>query len=62
MDELWTALALILVIEGALYALFPGTMRRVIAEALILPEGSLRLGGLCAAAAGVAIVWLLRGA
>ena len=62
MDDLWTALALLLVIEGSLYALFPGPMRRVIAEALTLPEGRLRMAGLCAAVVGVGIVWALRGA
>ena len=62
MTDLFTALALVLVIEGALYALFPTTMRRVIAEALTLPENQMRAAGLTAAVIGVGLVWLLRGA
>lgn len=60
MDDLLTALALVLVIEGSLYALFPGAMRRVIVEALAVPEGHMRLVGLAAAVAGVGAVWMLR--
>lgn len=62
MLELFTALALILVIEGALYALFPNAMRRAVAQVLLLPEGQLRTVGLVLAVVGVGIVWLLRGA
>lgn len=62
MTDLFTALALVLVIEGALYALFPNAMRRVIAEALALPENHMRAAGLVAALAGVGLVWLLRAA
>jgi uncharacterized protein YjeT (DUF2065 family) len=60
MDDLWTAVAMVLVIEGSLYALFPGPMRRMIEEALAMPEAAMRFGGVAAAATGVAIVWLLR--
>lgn len=61
MDDFLTALALVLVIEGALYALFPAAMRRMIVQALALPEGTLRAAGVAAAVSGVAVVWLLRG-
>ncbi|MGQ9368461.1 DUF2065 domain-containing protein [Azospirillum sp. A39] len=61
MNDLWTALALVLVVEGVLYALFPGPMRRLIAEALTLPEGRLRMAGLLAAVVGVGLVWMVRG-
>jgi uncharacterized protein YjeT (DUF2065 family) len=64
MDDLTTALGLALglaiALEGALYALFPAVMRRLIARALEQPENSLRIGGLVAAIAGVALVWALR--
>lgn len=60
MTDFFTALALVLVIEGLLYAMFPATMRRVIAEALALPENQLRVAGLTAAVIGVGLVWLLR--
>jgi uncharacterized protein len=57
---LWTALALVLVIEGALYALFPDGMKRAAARALAVPPQTLRLTGLAAACAGVVLVWLVR--
>lgn len=60
MEELLTALGLAIAIEGALYALFPEAMRRMIRLALDQPENSLRVGGLVAAVAGVALVWFLR--
>ncbi|HEX7008275.1 MAG TPA: DUF2065 domain-containing protein [Alphaproteobacteria bacterium] len=59
MSELLVALALILVIEGALYALFPGRMKRMMAEVLRLPDETLRNVGLIAAAVGLGMVWLL---
>ncbi len=61
MTDLLTALALVLVIEGALYALFPLTMKRLVATVLEMPDGPLRIGGVIAAAVGVGCVWLLRG-
>lgn len=61
MSDLITALGLALVIEGALYALFPAGMRRLLARALAEPEGLLRWVGLIAAAAGVLVVALARG-
>lgn len=61
MVDLLTALGLVLVIEGVLYALAPDAMRRMAARAALLPSESLRMGGLVATAAGVACVWMLRG-
>ena len=61
MADLLTALGLALVIEGALYALFPGPMRRLLARALAEPESRLRWAGLMAAMLGVAVVALVRG-
>jgi len=58
---LLTALALIFVIEGALYALFPAAMKRVLAHAQEMPDGAMRAAGLLAAAFGVVMVWLIRG-
>ncbi len=61
MIELATALALILVIEGALYALFPDAMMRMMRAVLELQPESLRTAGLVAAVVGVGLLWLLRG-
>lgn len=60
MRDLWTGLALVLVIEGVLYALFPEGMKRAAMRAATLPSQALRGAGLAAAAVGVVIVWLLR--
>ena len=60
MNDLWTALALVLVIEGALYALFPEAMKRAAARALMVEPQALRLAGLAAACVGVVVVWLVR--
>ena len=60
-SDLVTALALDLVIEGALYALFPDAMKRAVLSIADMPAAMLRNAGLTAAAVGVAIVWLVRG-
>ena len=60
MKDFWTALALILVIEGIVYALFPELMRRLALRTTRTPAHSLRVGGLVAAIIGVALVWALR--
>lgn len=59
-DELLLSIALILVIEGALYALFPAGMKRMALQIERIPLASLRSSGLLAATVGVGIVWLLR--
>jgi uncharacterized protein len=60
MRELWTGLALVLVIEGCLYALFPEGMKRAAARAMGIPPQALRIAGLAVACVGVALVWLVR--
>ena len=60
-DQIMTALALILVIEGVLYALFPAGMKRMLTQVLDQPVSSLRTAGLLSAVIGVGLVWLLRG-
>ena len=55
-----TAFALVLVIEGALYALFPETMKRAMMFALAQPLEVLRIGGAVAVGIGVLVVWLIR--
>ena len=59
--DLITALALVLVIEGALYALFPDAMKRMMVGIADMPAEILRNAGLFAAVIGVGIVWLVRG-
>ncbi len=61
MDDLLVAVGLVLVIEGLLWALAPRLGRRLLETASETPESSLRLAGTVAVAAGVLIVWLIRG-
>ena len=61
MADFATALALVLVIEGLLYALFPEAMQRMMRIALEASPTVLRNGGLAAAILGFIVVWLIRG-
>jgi len=61
MRDLVAALALVLVIEGAAYALFPGGMKRMMAEVMRVPDATLRNAGLVAAVVGGGVVWLVHG-
>lgn len=61
MSDLAVAVGLVLVIEGLVWAIFPGYALSVLAAAARTPEASLRLAGLTAVAAGVFVVWLIRG-
>ena len=61
MNDLWVAIGLVLALEGALYAAAPGPMKNAIRQMLALPDHVLRTGGLIALAAGVLIVWMIRG-
>lgn len=61
MGDLATALALVLVIEGLLYAALPGQVKRMMAAVLPVPDRALRLGGLLAAVLGLIVVVALRG-
>jgi uncharacterized protein YjeT (DUF2065 family) len=61
MIDLATAVALVLVLEGLLWAVLPGAMKRAVAMALALADEKLRFGGLVAVAVGVVLVWLVRG-
>ena len=59
-DELIVAIALILVLEGGLYALFPDGMRKMALQIERVPASTLRTAGLLAATIGVGIIWLLK--
>lgn len=61
MGDFLVALGLVLVLEGVLYAAFPAGMKQAIAQALHVPDTTLRTLGLGAATAGIALVWLIRG-
>lgn len=61
MQDFLTAVGLVLVLEGVLYALFPEGMQRMMAQALQMSPAVLRKGGLIAVAIGFGMVWLIRG-
>jgi uncharacterized protein YjeT (DUF2065 family) len=61
LTDLLAALGLVLALEGALYAAFPGPMKRALAVVVVQPEGQIRFGGLVALVLGVLLVWLVRG-
>ncbi len=61
MTDLFTALALVLVIAGLFLALFPRRLRQMVVMMEQMSPEALRLGGLAAVTLGVLLVWLLRG-
>ena len=60
MSELVTAIGLVLVIEGLLYAVAPGRLKTMAEFASRMPDDMLRNAGIVAVAIGVAVVWLAR--
>ncbi len=64
MADFWpalvTAIGLVFVIEGAVYSLFPESMKRMMTRAIQSPISRLRSVGLLMALLGVLIVWLVR--
>lgn len=61
MSDLITALGLMLVLEGVLYALVPGGMKGMMRTALETPDQTLRAVGLATAVTGLLLVWIIRG-
>jgi uncharacterized protein len=61
MMDLLTALALVLVLEGMLWAVSPDGMKRAAMVALAMENQQLRVAGVLAVALGVLMVWLMRG-
>ena len=55
-----TAIGLVFVIEGLLYAVMPGRLKAMMVMAEQVPAETLRMAGVAAIAAGVIIVWLAR--
>lgn len=57
-DYLVTAFALVFVIEGMMYAVFPATMQRILLVALAMPVQSMRRFGVVMAGLGFVLAWL----
>ena len=60
MRDLVTALGLVLVIEGLIYAANPAGLKNMMAMAQQMSDQSLRIGGIAALGLGFVIVWLAR--
>lgn len=61
MTDFLAAFALVLVIEGLLYAAAPDAMRRAMTVILTQPTGAMRVAGLSAAIIGILLLWFVRG-
>ena len=60
-EEILTALALVLVIEGILPFVSPGRYRQMVAQIVRLGDNQLRTFGLGAMIAGVVLLFFIRG-
>ncbi len=61
-DSLWTAFALVLVVEGLLPFVAPGIWRESFRKLVELSDGQLRFIGLISIAIGLAAFWVIRNA
>lgn len=60
MSDLWTAIALMLVVEGLLPSLSPGVFRRALVSMAQLDDRSLRVSGLASMVLGAVLLYLLK--
>ncbi len=58
MNNIWAALALVLVIEGLLPFISPGAWRRLFEQVLKLHDGQIRFYGIASILAGLVLLWL----
>jgi uncharacterized protein YjeT (DUF2065 family) len=59
-SDLWSALALVLVIEGLLPALSPKSYRKAMFTMMQMDERSLRITGLVSMIAGAVFLYLIK--
>lgn len=59
-QELWTALALMMVIEGIIPFISPASLRRALAALTQMDDRALRVMGLVSMLSGVAVLYLVR--
>ena len=60
MDQIFTAVGLLLFIEGLLYSMFPGSMKKMLNSMKDLSEQKLRIGGLIFAIIGFIIIAYIK--
>lgn len=58
-QQVMAGVAVVMALEGLLYAAFPDAMRRTLSGIIALPPERLRVVGLVVAAAGIAIASML---
>jgi uncharacterized protein YjeT (DUF2065 family) len=61
MSEFLVALGLLFVIEGIVFAAFPGQAKHALSAMMESPEATLRRIGLASAVLGLVLIWLIRG-
>lgn len=61
MTDLFSALALVLVIEGLAYAAFPEQMKRALTQLLNTEDTIIRVVALTCAAVGLIVLFMIRG-
>ena len=61
MNDFLTAIGLLFVVEGVLYAVSPQGMQKMMRQALEISPTVLRVGGVVAMCFGFFVVWLIRG-
>jgi len=61
MSDFLVALGLVFVIEGLIFAAFPGSAKKAMAAVQETPDNMLRIVGIVSAVIGVVLVWLVRG-
>ena len=61
MDDLWIALGLVMLLEGALYALLPNQMIEMMRKLPEIPPASLRVMGIVGVSLGWLVIHLVRG-
>ncbi|MCH8172732.1 MAG: DUF2065 domain-containing protein [Proteobacteria bacterium] len=60
-QTIFLALGLVLILEGAGYAAFPGQMRRMMGYLMQTGDETLRMIGLAAVFVGLAVIWFIPG-
>jgi uncharacterized protein len=60
MDEIFTAIGLLLFIEGLLYTVFPRSMKKMLNSMKDLSEQKLRIGGLIFAIIGFVVIAYIK--
>ena len=60
MTDFLATLGLVFMIEGLVFAAFPGPAKRAMASVLETPDTALRVIGIGSAVVGLIVVWLAR--